>query len=399
MSRMASDRYHILSTVLVFIMAAGCSGAAPVASELPCPSPDAHSTSGQSRSLLGYWECLIIPDTGKIEFTPVRGSQMHMNALAFLEPPVGVNLALDQVVGFSPGEITVDIAISHPYPGMNFATGFDVTGILVSRGSMQFPLIDKLKFPGENDVRLLNPDGYIRWWNPDEFPINDSVKYKGYIDGLMGTPLAAGQFDATLNGYKYFATDLTDPDAPLSDLDPANRGALVPGTTCIRRYVIGYTPGNLVFNYAVDASWAAPDLSSPPIVIPDDFPLTANRPEAYRIDIQNFNNTLAWNEAEQESSGSIKMSVYVYDWQKASENMVCTYSQNGQTLDVCNFFPAGGDSTTSYYNFDIPPIGLNSADDFLLWLVVDSNVSGYDGFIPFELQSVYFPMTISVTEE
>ena len=59
---------------------------------------------------------------------------------------------------------------------------------------------------GDGDMRLLNPDGYSRWWNPAEFPNNGTIF--GYNDGLLGAPDSYADYNNTLNGYKYFCDDL-----------------------------------------------------------------------------------------------------------------------------------------------------------------------------------------------
>ncbi|HEX9745718.1 MAG TPA: hypothetical protein VGB30_09850 [bacterium] len=387
------------SLILVLIIAglafSGCGSEQAVA---PPVKSSVKTTAGSTHKMMGYYQFTIIPEQKTIEAVPIRTGNFHLNLVSFLEPPAGLNLAVDQVVDFTPGLLTVDIAITNPYQWLEYAVGFDVCGIVITHGSETYPLFTNLHYPGGDDVRLNNPDGFTRWWNPVEFPVNDQVAHKSYVDGLLGTPHSVASYDAELNPYKYFATEIQNPDDGLDVLDPANRGALLPGTTCVRRYEIAYNPGNLVFNYVIDASWTAPDFSNPPVSL-DDFPVTANRPEAYRIEIHNINNTLKWNESMQQASGKLSMSVYVWDWQNPGDNLVCAYSNDDQVLQVCSFFPTGGTSQYSIYDFDLPPTQLSTADDFLMWIQVDSKTMGYDGFIDFELQNVYFPEMISVEAE
>lgn len=388
-----------LLTVVIsaFLLIAGCSsGEIPTTPSQQEINP---SSNAQTHTCLGLWQFRIDPENESIEVVPLRGEQLHMNGLAFMEPPVGRSLSIDEVVDMTSNEVTVDIRLNHPYPGMDFACAFDVCGILISHGSKYFPLSDKLYFPDEGDVRLLNPDGYIRWWNPEEFPPNPTVPHQGYVDGLLGKPNSVAEFDATLNGYKYFSSDLADPESPLSELDPSLRGAFVPGTSCVRRYQIAFSPGNLVFNYAVDASWARPTSGGPNPVIPDDFPYSANRPEPYRIEIQNLNNTLTYDPDSGMGEGMATMSVYVYDWHNADQNMVCAYAQNDELMGMCNPDPSDVGDGYAVYDVELWPMMIEEAGDVDIWYSVDSDVYDYQGFLPFELQAAYFRGVITIEEK
>jgi hypothetical protein len=355
-------------------------------------------SNDRTRCLLGLWQFTIHPVDETISLKPLRSGSIHMNALAFMEPPAGQMLYIDQVVDLQAGEITVDIAFTHPYPGLDFATAFDVSGILISHGSVYYPLSDELYFPGDDQLRLLNADGYTRWWNPVEFPYNPAKPQAGYVDGLLGKPDSVAGFTATLNGYKYFASDLAEPDSPLSDLDLDMRGAFVPGTTCIRRYQIGFNPGSLVFNYAVDASWAPP-VGGPPITIPDSFPFSANRPEPYRMEIHDLNNTLEYNASSGMVEGMATMDVDVYDWHNAGENFVCCFAQNDELMGMCMPFPTGGTEDYSTYNVELWPGSMDSGGDVALWFGMDCDVCDYQGALPGDLQAVYFRGSINVPEK
>jgi len=245
----------------------------------------------------------------------------------------------------------------------------------------------------------MNADGYTRWWNPHEFPVNTSTPHQGYIDGLLGKPNSGANFDATLNGYKYFATDLTDPEATMADLDVERRGAFEAGTSCTRRYQIYFPPSGLVFNYAVDASWAPPTVN-PPVNIPDDFPMEANRPEAYRYEIQNMDNTLIYHSGTGFSDGMLNMSVYIYDWFEPENNMVCVYAQNEEVMGFCSPTPSDYGDDWAVFDFTyIVPMMMDSADDILLWIGVDNQQSDYQGMLPDEKQGMYWQTYVTVEED
>jgi len=396
---------HIRHSLFLFLLPAlllfaliGCGGTdIPTSPTSGLSLERAATDSTNNHNLLGLWQFMIDPENETLDVVPLRTCDVHMNGLAFMEPPAGVALAIDQIVDFGPDEITVDLALTHPYAGADFATAFDVCGILISHGSFYFPLSDTLFFPGDDDVHLVNPDGFTRWWNPVEFPMNIAKPHQGYIDGLLGKPLSVAGFDATLNGYKYFSTDLDDPEASLDELDTERRGVFEAGTSCVRRYTIGFAPGSLVFNYAVDANWS-PAEGDPPFDIPDDFPASANRPEAYRIDITNVNNTLGWDTGAQMAVGSLSMSVYIYDWFEPENNMCCAYPQNEELMGYCSPFPSDFGDDWAMFDFDLWPMMMNSADDILIWIGVDNDLSDYQGALPFELQTAYFQAVFEVEE-
>ncbi len=242
----------------------------------------------------------------------------------FLEPPPLLYLTLESPPVFSGGVLDIDIGLRHPFLGLTQFTGFDVCGILISHGSLSgFDSDAALNIPGDGDTRLLNADGLTRWWNPTEFPPNETTPILGYKDGILGKPDEIADFDATLNGYKYFADDL-DLGAPLSDVDLDYRGMFGAGMQNIRHYKIDLGD-SFSFNYAVDANWAFP-AGPPPYEVPEDFPEKANRPEAWRIDVHEMENTLAYEEGV--PSGHMLMQVDVYDWFNANLNEVVVESLN-----------------------------------------------------------------------
>ena len=163
-----------------------------------------------------------------------------------------------------------------------------------------------LRLCGDDDTRLLNPDGLTRWWNPREFPQNGTIlRYK---DGLLGNPDSQAHYNATVNGYKLFCDDL-DFDDPISSLDPSNRNVFVHGNTNVRHYRIDFA-GGVIFNYAVDANWEPPDGEAP--YSPDDFPPEANRPEAWAISVTEIENTL-WYSPTGGSGGNLSLDIDAWD--------------------------------------------------------------------------------------
>ncbi len=387
-------------SIFLLIVSAGCGNTnSPVTPSSDLTSVRTTSVSGSNHSLLGMWQFYIDPVNETLDFVPLRTCDIHMNGIAFMEPPAGETLAVDQIVDFQSDEITVDLKITHPVAGAKFATAFDVCGILIGRGSSYFPTSMTLYWAGDEEIRLLNADGYTRWWNPHEFPENTSKPHQGYIDGMLGTKHIEAEFDATLNGYKYFATSLTDPEATMADLDPASRGVFEAGTSCTRRYQIYFPPSGLVFNYAVDASWAPADVS-PPVNIPEDFPMSANRPEAYRYEIQNMENTLIYHSGTGYGDGYLNLSVYIYDWFEPEDNRVCVYAQDDILMGYCNPMPSDYGDDWAVFDFSyIVPMMMDSSDDVMLWIGVECGTADYQGALPFELQGMYWQEYVTVDED
>jgi outer membrane protein assembly factor BamB len=177
---------------------------------------------------------------------------------------------------------------------------------------------------GPSGLRLLNADGWTRWWNPTEFPSNGTVF--SYRDGVYGTPAAAGPFNATLCGYKVFAAALEkgDPITKLLSLPlghPNGRSTFHTSGIETRRYKLVF-PGDgsggpdLIFNYAVDACHGFPDGYKPGdyIDVPDGFPPDANQIEPFILDTNITGNTL-YLLPQGCMGGSLEFNIRVSDWQ------------------------------------------------------------------------------------
>ncbi len=374
-------------------LALGCSGSA-----VDTASPDVttdigaiHSTAGgNSHSLWGLWQGHIDPVAQTIDFTQLRAAEFHLNALPFLEPPALVYLSLE-TLHFDGNIIDANIGLRHPFLGLTEFTGFDVCGIFISNGSVSGFSDPALVMAGDGDTRLLNPDGYSRWWNPSEFPSNGTIF--GYTDGLLGAPDSFADYNCTLNGYKYFCDDLDDPDDPLSDVILENRGMFSAGQKNVRHYKIDMSAG-LIFNYAVDANWKFPQ-GDPPWTAPDDFADEANRAEAWNIVVSETDNTL-FNDGE-ESGGGLSLSVDVYDWFNADMNTVRVESP-GNFAMVQSAIATGGGEGYSTYEIDIAD-STPAAGEIPLLISVASEVEDFEGFITGTNATAYFAYTAAVSGE
>ncbi len=296
----------LLPLLLISILI-GCSGDATAPDGAPISDKSADTLA--SRQLWGLWDVTVDGKSGTIDAVPIRGAEIRVNVLVFLEPPQMSNLKIDfsdlKIIppsGGNDGRVLVDVIIKHPFPGQTFFTGFDVKGIVFG-------------------PRLDNADGSTRWWNPVEF--TGAGRY-GFQPGLLGTPDVSG-FTGIINDYKYFAYMLGENES-LSDWSTASkmisyRGHFPAGETLSRHYEINFGPDAadfMKFQYAVDASWAAP-VGDPPYDW-TEFPPKANQPEAWNITADVIENSL--NYYNDEGSGNLLLHVAVYDWQGCDDTIV-----------------------------------------------------------------------------
>jgi hypothetical protein len=253
--------------------------------------------------------------TGTADLVPLRTSEMHLNVIGPMMSSNGMSVVMIPGESDPPnGLFTMDISLKHPFTGKPQFSGFDVKGILMTQGTESVAVF---KIAGAEQTQLLNRDGLTRWWNPSEFTGGGLF---GYKTGKPGNP-NKNLLTATVNPYKTFADYLTA-TSPVSDLylplltDDKGRGVFTSGTTNTRRYKIKFPVligPVVVFNYAIDASWVAPE-PNPPDNVPDDFPIAANQPEAFLVDVSFPTNTLTYLEGGQ-VSGQLTVQVKISDWQ------------------------------------------------------------------------------------
>ena len=377
-------------TALVCIVL-GCSGGQATLT-LPGEQVASDSPNAGSHMLWGLYQFYCDRNAGAIDVVPLRDSDVHLNALRVLEPPVGLYLTVENIM-FSGDKIECDVGLRHPFLGLVQYTGFDVCGILISRGSIGGFTDPDLLLPGDADFRLLNADGYTRWWNPAEFPVNNGTMF-GYTDGLLGTPQSVANFNATLNGYKYFCDELADPDDPIYNVDPARRGVFSAGQKNVRHYVIGVGDAGMIFNYAIDACWKFPT-GNPPWEVPGDFPQAANRPEAWNISANIVENTL-WNDGTN-YGGDLNMAIDVYDWFSPELNLVAVDSP-GNFNAIIDAAPSGGGVGYSTYAIDIHGATPSFAQIDIL-ISAKCEMSGYAGLLPGKPQAAYKMITVQVDDE
>ena len=293
--------YKYVITCALLVSALSCSGggnpvAPPASGDLTQPREALQIES--NRVLFGTWLLEVPPDHSSIEVIPIRAALGHYNVRTFLENgPCHTCLS---VVGVRPqpnNVLDVDVRISHPFVGADTFTGFDVRGTVIFPATSEFPSSGLTYSSADDDgAELLNPDGWTSLFNPIDFAqAPGDLNILSYQQGSFATALDNA---STLNAYKAF---YREPD----------RRPFYTTDTLIKTYSIKLpVVGPLRFGYVVDASWEPPS-PNPPENIPDDFPVTANAMDAYKI-------SATVGEGFHESGGIATCDIEIYDWQGTS---------------------------------------------------------------------------------
>ncbi|MCX6645083.1 MAG: hypothetical protein NTY09_01800 [bacterium] len=307
----------IFVAIAVLLFLIGCSGNGnPVEPSDPWNLTPQGESVGSNNQMLGYWHISLDPETMTADITPLREAMFTFNVTRLLQPPATminmITLTLEPGSDPANGLFVVDINIRHPYSGMNIFNVFDMRGIFMSNGSVTGIHDLSVYRTGPGDTRLLNPDGYTRFWNPTEFTNYGTIF--GFTGWNIAPPIGPS---STINPYKYFADGLSDV-APVESLDPATRGIFKAGGINSRRYEIQFKMDgdNIVFdfNYSVDASWSAPNPAYAPDYPPEAFDLSANVQEPFFFKASDSGST-AYYVDDSNSGGNFKFDLEIFDRQ------------------------------------------------------------------------------------
>ena len=398
---------NLASCVLVFILlmlTIGCSrGSSPLAPQSPdqgLAATGGRAVSSASHVCWGIWQVSIDAATSEAEVIPLRTAEWHVNTVPFLEKKGQSKMVLRDII-IDGSEVELNVGLVHPFITLYQWSGFDVRGIFITDGSFDgFASDGDIVISEPDEPKLINADGWARWWNPTEFPKHGSIL--GYTDGIYGAKYSQVHYRKTVSPYKYFADDLTQNEDFPGGLDFARRGVFTAKSSPNwRHYSIDFgAPANrYVFNYAVDASHqfdpsydghSTPSLSQ----IPDPFfPIEANQPEAFAVVPEDVANTLYYA-SPTEFGGDLLLSISIYDWQglrregtimdEIEQVLVESPALIGDELVTATPLPSPSDTDRSVYVADLSnchPDGLYNQD--ILITVISSEGSfedGYDGF-------------------
>jgi hypothetical protein len=292
----------VLPVIMLFMLSCSekSSGLA-VASPIQDNGLKTSSETPGAHSLLGIYSISIDPVSLEADVIPMRVGEGHLNALKFLEEgPCSFCLAVTNIQPHGPKEFLIDIQVTHPLFGLDQFTVFDVRGIIMFDPGFVFPA-SGLSFPdplSPGAGYLINPDGYTTLFNPTDFPPG-SMPWKAweYQKGKYATP----DFPAsTLNAYLAYCETIPRRYLGCTSADTRTYDMKFPNS------------GPLHFGYAIDCNWAPPTQNPP--VVPDDFPLIANVPEPYHLEMQITENSL-WSDSGGGSGGNLRFGLKVYDHQ------------------------------------------------------------------------------------
>ncbi len=347
----------------------GCAGAGNSDPTQPAgadqlSAAQAASSNSTNRCFWGLWSVRIAEDHQSTQVVPLRGAVMHLNVVKKLEvEPCATCLQIENIVPSPPNGLEADLRLTHPFPGVDKLTGFDVRGIFMSGSSptYDFPFSERRLAWSEDDPRLLNYDGYTSLFNPTEFP--ETLPGPPILKYIPGLHAPGGDMVATLNPFVAYKRD-----------EP--RRMFGAGGAAIRTVSLYVPDGPLEFGYAVDASWQFVQNVVDPVV---DFPPDANCLEAYSIDVQTTPHLKS-----QGSSSPIK--IEVFDHQGIETISTVTVEQPNLFAGeaALTFSVATGDDSFLFSGTITNELGATSGEYPLLVRVVDTetdqNLGTVDGW-------------------
>ena len=281
---MATGR--LLSIAILAVIMLGCAhmhGNPMIPSDSPTAGMSAQSAAQNDSHRLWQDGTFFFNGThDRVDVVPHREARFHLNTLKFLEEYCSDCVQIKNIKNNGDDTIDLTVKITHPFPGFPEYTGFDVKGILMFTGSMLLgdpddpayvldmeyygmPLDTRISWRELGDPEVLNADGYTPRWNP-RYDSGQTAPIFNYWKGKY----SSGEPNSDINAYLDFYT------APERHMFETN-------SSVERTYTIYLPPGEpVVAGYAVEACWEPPTVT--PVTDPlNDFPTSANQPEAYHF--------------------------------------------------------------------------------------------------------------------
>jgi len=398
-------RFSALSLVAILMVSvlAACSSTIDPAS--PQVTDNSRAANLTSHINWGTWDVTIDPETGQVETVPLRTAEFNANVVRFLQPPIApIQLLAMQIdpleTDLMNGVVSMDVTVRHPFPGATKFRGFDVRGIIHLSGAATGEYDPGVSIPSFETTRVVNPDGYTRWWNQVEFTSYGFIF--GYTEGNYAHPGFTST--ATVNPYKIFTPSL-EPTQPFYQMDLSQR-ATFPAIDgyATRRYVIEFdmtqTPP-FGFKYSIDASWSLPDDAYKPDFPVEAFDERANCQEPYMIKVEEYEE-IPYYVDEYVSGGDLQFLITIGDWQATGGNVLDEISHvwiESPTMmeapvDVIGqleFVESTHDTQATYriYLEDMAPSGLDNQQ--LLITVESADPDSFAPQIPGDVSGWDFP--------
>ncbi len=375
---------------------------------------------GGKERLWGFYNVALYPAENRLEIIPNRTAWLTLNVSPFLHGPDGEMIHIDieildyEDLGYT-GDCKIGVTLSHPFQELSEFCGFDVMGLFMTDGSGVGVENPNLRFPVPGvDPVLLNSDGYTRWMNPTEFTGKAPF---GFFDPLSDEN-SGFIANSTLNAYKYFA-DGIGPEETVKEFytdagNCAQRGLFSYGGQSTRNYdlrfpIAGGEP-QILFNYAIIASWNEP-VPSPPIHIPDDYPMNANASFPFHAVISDYSTLYYLDESSH--GGDVIFDIEIFDWSEfwgpgsLKEKITRVVVENSDGIlsgghweinaDALTFFD-GDTMNSNRILLTIPGDPSYSGNtDFLVAIEIDSGYyQGYDEIAPDATMAIYLKPTIEI---
>lgn len=378
-----ASAYSLIGLVVFLMLSCSGGGSNPVAppsgqgGEIPpaltgASAPPEVTDESQSQ-LWGLWDIYLNTETMEVEVVPNRGAQFTANVVQFVDgPPSNLVINIEDII-YGPDhiDIMVDVGLRHPFAGLDQYTGFDVCGVFMGNGSGVLDADSQFTTPSDLDQQLLNPDGFTRWFNANEFS-NPANPVLGYTPGKSGTPGYVPTSE--LNPYKYFADGLGSKDDAYEFLmgNAERRGSFTPGNTNFRFYEIRFpTETDVNFQYAVIAHWKEPE--NPPYSL-DQFAPEANADEALVIDVQD--ESILYYVDTNVNGGVVKLDITPWDWSAAAvsgvmeEYQINCYSTGWDGPFAVDMTAVEMGPNYNTFTAEIPVESLDSGDPVPVWVEV-----------------------------
>ena len=261
----------MIAMMLVFLIC-GCSGSnhhsdpiTPSGQEIDSGLALSENTAYPSnRYMLGLWNFHVDPASQTVTGSQMRVADMHLNLVKLIEVACTDCLTFSNADFSIPGQLSIDMTIKHPFQDELIFTVFDLRGVFITDRAETW---NKVYAWGDDSPVLLNSDGYTWLFSEKNYPYNpEEPAVFNYYPGVFSY---GDNRSAQLNAYVAYGIE-----------NP--RRMLLPGTDETRTLTITLPGVPFDFGYVVDACWELPLVN--PVTDPvDDFPITANCYEAYKL--------------------------------------------------------------------------------------------------------------------
>jgi hypothetical protein len=364
------NRWTVLLAVfsLLIFAAMGCSGGdgSPVTPTADQGLTEAVPHTGQVQThLWGYYDVMIDIENQTVEAVPSRSSMFAANVVQFLNNnPAGLSFnIISTPVGADYIDVSLDVAISHPLPGMPEYDGYDVRGVFIGDGSFNLGYGNGLRAAQlGTDQWHFNTDGYTRWFNPGEFPIPGLM---GYTPGNFASAGFSG--NGTVNSYKYYANGLGATSSYWTFLNAtAGQGVFASGATNTRRYELRFPNAKgVTYGYSVVASWIS-ETEHPGNAVEAVGCDMSIEPGVYYVDAS-------------DNGGDIIVEFDVFCWGDQPDAIFIDSPllNNEYEMTGSEMIPIGGSGHVSTYAVEVPVDSVPSQDPSFFFIIPEFSDEDY----------------------